>query len=473
MTITQGITILQRYKVLKRLGEGAMGEVWFGNHVDLDMPVAIKILKQPEDEDLLERFRREARMMAKVQHPNVVRVLDFGLIDGKLPCIVMEYIKGKDLDEIVSNGVLPWHGVLELMVQFLRGISAIHEQGIIHRDIKPANAMLLEDYKTLKVVDFGVAKASLLETTRLTKTGTIVGTPFYMSPEQLLGDALTPMVDVYAIGIMLHEMLSKVPPSGDSMSSVLKRLREPLPLIDPKDGRCPASIISIIAAMVDFRHTSRPQIEQILEVFERELTQHATSEVSSDSPAGMVMRKMRRSKPSPKAKQKAPTPSLFPGEVSPPVAANPSIVERETVRRPVEPSLMSESMTSGSSDVIRSTGDVFDEREKRTRAIMVVKLPPSRLKARAERTWLREIIATHGTSFTIGTQFWVAVVQSHEDRQAREVLRNVRDQLKGRYGKLMKAKAAMVPESFTLTPAILSGAEEMPPRLQSLIQSLL
>lgn len=484
MTITEGIIILQRYKVLKRLGEGAMGEVWFGNHMDLDMPVAIKILKQPEDEDLLVRFRREARMMAKVQHPNVVRVLDFGLIEGNLPCIVMEYIKGRDLDQVVRKDAMPWHRVIELMAQFLKGIAAIHTQGIIHRDVKPANAMVLEDNKTLKVVDFGVAKASLMESTRLTQTGTIVGTPFYMSPEQLLGEELTPMVDVYAMGIMLHEMLSKVPPSGDSMSHVLKRLREPLAPIDPKDEKCPPSIIAIVSSMVDFRPTFRPTIVQTLSVFEKELTKHTAHAAYDELPAGIVMRKMRRSTPSPKAKKpKAVAPSAkvdtIPhtpsSEERTPSAQEKAVLTQDSqptrVMAASEPSLLEP--TSHSSDVMQETSGAIAEHSKRTRAIMVVKLPPSRLKARAERTWLREVIATHGTSFTIGTQFWVAVVQSHEDTQARGILRGVRDKLKGRYGKLMKAKASMVPETFMLTPAVLSGAEEMPEHLQSLIQSLL
>jgi serine/threonine-protein kinase len=241
-----GHVIDGKYKLLARLGEGGMSVVYRARRVNIGDDVAVKILtgKFVTDDAALERFRREARAAAMLRHPNVITIHDFGETDDKqTPAfIVMEFVKGAPLRELlqtetrfsVERGVRLMHGICG-------GVGAAHRQNVVHRDLKPENILVVapeDDFEieSVRVVDFGLAK--LLADAGATSTGSVVGTPYYMSPEQCLGEPLDTRSDVYSLGAMFYEMLSGERPfGGETVSGVINRhLSEPPPPFPPSLG---------------------------------------------------------------------------------------------------------------------------------------------------------------------------------------------------------------------------------------------
>ncbi len=234
-----GHVIDGKYELLARLGEGGMSVVYRARRVHIGDDVAVKILtgKYVKDDAALARFRREARAAAMLRHPNVITIHDFGETeDDHAPAfIVMEFIKGTPLRELLNGEN---HFSVERGVRLMRGIcagvGAAHRQGVVHRDLKPENILVVapdDDFEveSVRVVDFGLAK--LLADAGATTTGAVVGTPFYMSPEQCLGEPLDARSDVYSLGAMFYEMLSgKRPFAAETVSGVINRhLSEPPP----------------------------------------------------------------------------------------------------------------------------------------------------------------------------------------------------------------------------------------------------
>src|SRR5689334_17683203 len=176
-----------------------MATVYLAQDEELHRPVAVKVLAEnlAGDAALRERFLREARLAARLSHPNVVSVYDAGETEDGLPYIVMEYVPGTTLAEL---GRVPPHEGVELVLQACRGLAHAHAAGLVHRDVKPQN-LLLRDDGTVKVADFGIARAA--ETTALTQIGTVLGTAAYLSPEQALGEEVTAAADVYSLGAVL------------------------------------------------------------------------------------------------------------------------------------------------------------------------------------------------------------------------------------------------------------------------------
>ena len=197
-----------RYRHERPLGHGGMATVYLAQDQELHRPVAVKVLAEnlASDAALRERFLREARLAARLSHPNVVSVYDAGETEDGLPYIVMEYVPGTTLAEL---GRVPPHEAVELVLQACRGLAHAHAAGLVHRDVKPQN-LLLRDDGTVKVADFGIARAA--ETTALTQVGTVLGTAAYLSPEQALGEEVTPAADVYSLGAVLYELLTGRPP---------------------------------------------------------------------------------------------------------------------------------------------------------------------------------------------------------------------------------------------------------------------
>jgi serine/threonine-protein kinase len=231
-----------KYELLARLGEGGMSVVYRARRVHIGDDVAVKILtgKFVKDDAALERFRREARAAAMLRHPNVITIHDFGETDDEhAPAfIVMEFVKAAALSELlksehrfsVARGV-------RLMRGICAGVGAAHRQGVVHRDLKPENILVVapdDDFEveSVRVVDFGLAK--LLADAGVAPTGAVVGTPYYMSPEQCLGEPLDARSDVYSLGVMFYEMLSgKRPFTAETVSGVINRhLSEPPPPLD-------------------------------------------------------------------------------------------------------------------------------------------------------------------------------------------------------------------------------------------------
>jgi serine/threonine-protein kinase len=200
-----------------------MATVFLARDEELDRPVAIKLLAENlvGDSAFRDRFLREARLAARLSHPNVVSVYDAGEAKDGRPFIVMEYVPGNTLAEV--GRPTPAEAV-GLVLQACQGLAHAHEAGLVHRDVKPQN-LLLRDDGVLKVADFGIARAA--ETTALTQVGTVLGTAAYLSPEQALGEEVTPATDVYALGAVLYELLAgRTPYEFDSLADLAAKQRE-------------------------------------------------------------------------------------------------------------------------------------------------------------------------------------------------------------------------------------------------------
>lgn len=198
------------YLLIEKIGEGGGGSVYIGKHLELDKEVAIKVLHYEYSFDPLyqERFRREAQLASKIQHPYIVSVTDFGKTsDGRL-FLVMELVKGETLKDRIALGPIPLRDALKIALNLCKALSVVHSYGIIHRDVKPANLFLLPNNE-IKLVDFGIAKQTILEGDKgLTKTGYIHGTPGYIAPETARDTKLDHRADLYSVGVILYEMLS-------------------------------------------------------------------------------------------------------------------------------------------------------------------------------------------------------------------------------------------------------------------------
>jgi serine/threonine-protein kinase len=234
-----GHTIDGKYELVAKLGEGGMSVVYRARRVHIGDDVAVKILlgKFVKDDAALARFRREARAAAMLRHPNVIVIHDFGETDDDhAPAyLVMEFVRGTPLRDLLkSEGHFSVERAVRLMRGICAGVSAAHRQGIVHRDLKPENILVVApdddfEFESVRVVDFGLAK--LLADAGAGPAGTVVGTPFYMSPEQGMGEPLDTRSDVYSLGAMFYEMLSgKRPFEADTVSGVINRhLYEPPP----------------------------------------------------------------------------------------------------------------------------------------------------------------------------------------------------------------------------------------------------
>ena len=244
-----------RYRVDERVGSGAMGSVYRGERLKLGRVVAIKVMQEGmTNEASRKRFEREAMAMAKLEHPHCGSVLDVGVHD-ECPYVVMEFVDGKNLKELLEAGPLPIPRAIDVMRQVLSGLAHAHEHGVIHRDIKPANIVLsqksgLGDH--VKILDFGLARFHA-EASNLT-AGIIVGTPNYMAPEQISGAPVDHRIDLYACGVMLFELLTGVKPftADGPVAICMKHLKEPPPrLADVAPGRSFGALEGVVARALE------------------------------------------------------------------------------------------------------------------------------------------------------------------------------------------------------------------------------
>ncbi|HCA86789.1 MAG TPA: serine/threonine protein kinase [Streptomyces sp.] len=229
-----GRVIAERYELSNLIGRGGMGQVWMGYDQRLDRRVAVKLLRPDrmagadEAEEMRRRFVRECRVTAQVDHPGLVTVHDAGSDDEDL-YLVMQHIKGADLsDHLAEHDPYPWEWAVSVAAQLCAALSAVHTVPIVHRDLKPRNVMVREDGSVI-VLDLGIATVLDTDTTRLTHTGSPIGSPAYMAPEQAMGGAVGPYTDLYALGVVLHELLSgEVPFQASTALGVLhQHLYEP------------------------------------------------------------------------------------------------------------------------------------------------------------------------------------------------------------------------------------------------------
>ncbi|HEX3268626.1 MAG TPA: protein kinase [Gaiellaceae bacterium] len=228
-----GELIAERYELEELVGTGGMSSVYRAHDRLLERDVALKVLHQQflSDGEQVERFRREARAVAQLSHPNIVTVIDRGEQDGR-QYIVFEYVDGENLKALVEReGPLPERDAIELALQVARALGFAHEQGLVHRDVKPQN-VLLNDGGDTKVTDFGIAR-SLDVQGGLTQTGTVMGTSDYIAPEQARGSRVDAQSDVYSLGAVLYELLTgEVPFKGDNFVAVaMRHINEPPPSV--------------------------------------------------------------------------------------------------------------------------------------------------------------------------------------------------------------------------------------------------
>lgn len=220
-----------RYSILDIVGKGGMGVLYRAQDTVLERDVALKMMLVDftHDASTRERFQREARAVARLQHRNVVTIHELGEVEGT-PYIVMELLGGRDLDALLKSGVpLTMVQKLEIAAQLCEGLAYAHEQGIVHRDIKPGNVRVLED-GTVKILDFGIAKFAQ---SSVTQTGSVMGTPSYMAPEQIMGQPVDGRSDLFSAGVLLYELLAGTKPfQGDSPTAVVYQIMngEPVPL---------------------------------------------------------------------------------------------------------------------------------------------------------------------------------------------------------------------------------------------------
>jgi serine/threonine protein kinase len=287
----EGRLIANRYEVLDVRGRGGMGVIFRARDRELEEIVAVKTLRPDVAgrRDMVQRLRSEIKLARRVRHRNVCAIHEFGE-DGGLVFVVMDFIDGQNVGELISGGTgLALDKAFDIAIQGSRGLSAIHEAEIVHRDFKPSNLML-DSRGVVRVLDFGIAKGTLESDTSITATGQIIGTPAYMSPEQITGQVVGPPSDLYALGCVVFELFTGEPPfKGDSpVTTMMRTLNDPPPLSGASAERIPRSVVPILARLLakapEDRISGAAQVVRLLEeAREIELRRETTQTFSADS----------------------------------------------------------------------------------------------------------------------------------------------------------------------------------------------
>ncbi len=242
-----GTVLSSRYRLEAKLGSGGMSTVYLARDETLDRPVAVKVMhrEMSEQEDQLQRFRQEARAVAKLSHPNVVSVIDAGE-DGGHPYIVFEYVKGETLKQRIGRvGALDPQEAIAYAIEVARGLGVAHGRKMVHRDIKPQNVLIDEEGRA-KLTDFGISRQ--LEQAGVTATGRVLGTTDYVAPEQAMGHGVDPRSDIYSLGVVFYEMLvGQVPFHADSQVGVaMKHVNEELPDVQRRRPEVSAAVALVV-----------------------------------------------------------------------------------------------------------------------------------------------------------------------------------------------------------------------------------
>ncbi|HEY9786530.1 MAG TPA: serine/threonine-protein kinase [Candidatus Obscuribacterales bacterium] len=320
-----GKVIDDKYEVVSLLGLGGMGAVYMARHKDINRVVALKVLLKHlvAEKRAKERFRQEAKAAGSLHHANLIAVHDFGFINDEQPFLVMDYLDGESLEDILeSSGALSAVRFLNIFVQVCKGLSHAHGLGLIHRDLKPSNVMIVkgeENEDIVKVVDFGIAKVLPQgdeKGQKLTKTGHVFGSPLYMSPEQCLGKPLDARSDIYSLGCLMYECLAGKPPlSGETtMSTLLKHINDLPDPLGKKEGadEVPAEIEKFIFKCLDKdpnkRFASTQEMASELKQFKERFTAGGAARKSGEKGTGSsanVSKRHSDSPPSPASGKKA------------------------------------------------------------------------------------------------------------------------------------------------------------------------
>ena len=289
--------IAGRFRIERKIGTGGMGAVYLATHLDLERPVAVKIIR-PEfatDADVSDRFLREARTMAKLRHPNAAMIFDAGNLPDGRHYIVMEFVEGETLSQALAReGRFSFTQAIDIATQICDVLEEAHRLGIIHRDLKPSNILLGK--RGVCVLDFGVAKvlASSAESTAThasTGSGQLIGTPRYMSPEQCLGQRVGARSDLYSLGVLLYEMLAGRPPFVDPLQSALlvKQATVPAPPLPRLRQDIPRSLALAVHSLLAKRPEDRPRTAAMAKMLlERSLLRPEGPVAPADPMSSMV-----------------------------------------------------------------------------------------------------------------------------------------------------------------------------------------
>jgi serine/threonine protein kinase/TolB-like protein/Flp pilus assembly protein TadD len=300
--------ILGHYRVLELLGKGGMGEVYRAEDTTLDREVALKILppELAQNQERLDRFQREAKTLAALDHPNIVTIHTVEEADG-VHFLTMQLVEGKPLSQLIPDGGMPLERIFDLAIPLADALASAHEKGVVHRDLKPANAMVSDEGR-VKVLDFGLAKlrleaevplASELPTEPLTEEGRIVGTVPYMSPEQLDGKEIDARSDIFSLGVMLYEMATGERPfKGDSTASLMMSIgRDTPPTVDSVNRDLPRHLGRVIAHCLEKdprrRYQSALDVCNELAALRKEVDSGAEQPVSESPPEPQSLRRGR------------------------------------------------------------------------------------------------------------------------------------------------------------------------------------
>lgn len=258
-----GSLFLDKYKIMDRIGSGGMGVVYRCSQVFIGKDMAIKTLSQSSmNDETVQRFQTEAKAAGSLSHPNLVSVHDFGVTEEGTPYMVMDYVPGKTLQDVLSaHGQLELETVLDIFIQCADGLAHAHEKGVLHRDIKPSNIVLMQEKNigpgSIRILDFGIAKinSNSTQTQELTRTGMVIGSPLYMSPEQSIGKRMDWRTDIYSLGCVLYECLCGVPPfQGDTIieTLMLHQTEKPRTLKEASLGReFPKRLQALVSSMME------------------------------------------------------------------------------------------------------------------------------------------------------------------------------------------------------------------------------
>jgi serine/threonine-protein kinase len=275
----KGVIVAGRYELRRLLGEGGMGEVWAGVHLVTRRPVALKFLKGDASDEARRRFVREARAASVVHHPSVVPMLDILELEDGVPALVMDLLEGITLAELLARRQqLDLGETARILMPVISAVGTAHELGIVHRDLKPANIFLaerLEGDADVRVLDFGVAKftaqsGDAAESAHLTRTGEVLGTPYYMPPEQVFGEHdVDHRADIWAVGVILYECLAgRRPFEGANAGQILKAIMMgKLTPLDEVEPRVPEAVAKLVGRMLTIERGERPRdLREVMEI---------------------------------------------------------------------------------------------------------------------------------------------------------------------------------------------------------------
>ncbi|MGI9188160.1 MAG: Stk1 family PASTA domain-containing Ser/Thr kinase [Gaiellales bacterium] len=326
MDTSDGALFAGRYRIIRRLGQGGMARVFLAQDESLHREVAIKVLadRHSDDPHFIERFQREARAAARLNHPNIVQVYDQS--QGGMSFIVQEYVEGETLKDLIRREApLDPRRAITIALQILAALRVAHQQGVVHRDVKPQNILMQPDGK-VKVADFGIASAG--GDTEMTEAGSIVGTAQYLAPEQARGLSVGPPADLYSVGIVLYEMLSgRVPFEGDTAVNVaMRHVQEaPEPLTD-RNPLVPVALESVVmrALAKDPRQRYQSADEMGIELDRVRQGLPISDETAVIGAATLAMTQAMHPPPAPPASETMVAPPLPPRDTAPARGGNPN-----------------------------------------------------------------------------------------------------------------------------------------------------